>query len=395
MSRFSLGISGSRGVESSVHLREIAELDRDAEFAEIAGAKTELSPPNPVSLAVSCRNERVKPAPNGPDKLQIVDAGDQIDPNLVRVHQLNGTSQTSRYRGMVGLLSVTLCLGTAQSGAQNLEACLLGVQLADKRFASYWVQREGASLRIQRVPGPMRLKVGGSLVSVTFLRRETPRGLTEDVAFDPAPASYSPIPDGGTRTIWYLGEEIWTYEDVIRDRTPLLRTERLRGTGPGVVEIEISPAAQTSLMDAARTARESMSIADRDLIAEKYDPRHWGIRRGEGQWQVVGRLMPISDAFRAKVVDFLMPDPLPIRFGSRNPTFRTVRSRLSETRDVVNSPSGAMSVVLLESEIRVYSLKDGRLDRQAGFAGTDAPRVVATQWLTGAEVESFRGLLFP
>ena len=410
MERLGFPFPSGGGEEGFIHLGQGFEFDGDDELADLRRTESELATSNTVGDGLAIGDENIEPVLDCLHKFQVVDAGGEVHPDFIRVHAVEGTLPTmNSWRRCLsfGLTLLGSMLGTA-ANAQDI-GLLLGVREDAGPYRTYWVARQGVSVSINRLNGPLWVRKGSEFWELGMARREVGNWAEDTPIAWPAgkPRALPELKPPGPGEVAGQRNRLFTFVNPswvgMETRTEgaaegigqslksfVLRTVSIADF---VKEWSFSaafpgePAGSLDLQIQRYLA--SISDVERGRLSQRGEPVSWALRHHEGQWRVMARLGFASEADRGTYADVPIEVSIPRSLVPKSPTvpdWTHVKTLFAETRDYVTALDGTFVVVLGPQQIFVYGARNGRVSRQMGFASTQAPAIVMTQWFSGDEV---------
>lgn len=287
--------------------------------------------------------------------------------------------------------------------AQDL-GLLLGVRQDSGEYQSFWVAKQGVSVSIVRLNGPLWVKRGSEYWELGTVR-QTVGNWGEDRLYATPWKKAVTLPEldangrSGLRTVNItfasadrVGLDI--REEGVKGETSLRSLYFRTKLWPNLTDsmtfaTDFGAEQERSANNQINLYRESLSDSDRSRIEDRMSPHSWLLQHREGLWAVIARLGFNHESEREAHADVRLDVQIPPKIVERSPTvpdWTNVKSVLTDSRDFVTALDGSFVVVLAPRNVFVYGARNGRMSRQMGFASSHTPSVVSTQWFRGDTV---------
>ncbi|MGV8983053.1 hypothetical protein [Clostridium sp.] len=119
-----------------------------------------------------------------------------------------------------------------------------------------------------------------------------------------------------------------------------------------------------ALNSGARSYLGTISESDKKLLKETPASTNFGLFRENGKWLLRGRLEYLSPSVKNEYVDFNLPDEAPdnlVNYDSLFPSWEVIKQKVPNAVDGYTSPNKDIVVVLTNSKLLVYAIKNNIL----------------------------------
>ncbi|MBU3145722.1 hypothetical protein [Clostridium sp. CF012] len=142
-----------------------------------------------------------------------------------------------------------------------------------------------------------------------------------------------------------------------------------------------------SLNSGAKSYLRTIKEIDRNLLEDTPLPTNFGIFRKNGKWLLRGRLNFSSPSVKNEYADFNVPMGTPenlVNYDSLFPSWEVIKQKVPSASDAYTSPNKDIVVVLTNSKLLVYAIKDNILGeaplREVQLKNSEVS--VMAQWAT-------------
>lgn len=118
------------------------------------------------------------------------------------------------------------------------------------------------------------------------------------------------------------------------------------------------------LNSGAKSYLRTISEEDKRLLKDTPSPTNFGVFRENGKWLLRGRLDYASASEKGQYVDFNVPIVAPenlVNYDSLFPSWEVIKQKVPSAVDGYTSPNKDIAVVLTNSKLLVYPIKDNIL----------------------------------
>ena len=114
--------------------------------------------------------------------------------------------------------------------------------------------------------------------------------------------------------------------------------------------------------------------------------------RNNGKWVIQGRISPVLSG--GKVFDYLLsikPSRAVINYDTLIIPWKVLKGEVPFLVDAFTSPNGKMAIIITKSEIKIYKIMDGELDKTAIkiIPLKEGEKVIMSEWCEGAYVDKW------
>lgn len=146
------------------------------------------------------------------------------------------------------------------------------------------------------------------------------------------------------------------------------------------------------LNSGAKSYLRTIKELDKDLLNDTPSPTNFGVFRKNGKWLLRGRLNYSSPVVKNEYVDFNVPIEAPenlVNYDSLFPSWEVIKQKVPSALDAYTSPNKDIVVVLTNSKLLVYAIKNNILGeaplKELQLKNSEVS--VMAQWATDDYVE--------
>ena len=118
------------------------------------------------------------------------------------------------------------------------------------------------------------------------------------------------------------------------------------------------------LNSGAKSYLETISEEDKKLLKDTPSPTNFGVFRRNGKWLLRGRLNYLNTSEKNEYEDFNVPIEAPedlVNYDSLFPSWEVIKQKVPSAVDGYTSPNKDIAVILTNSKLLVYAIKDNIL----------------------------------
>lgn len=118
------------------------------------------------------------------------------------------------------------------------------------------------------------------------------------------------------------------------------------------------------LNSGAKSYLRTIPATDKDLLYDTPEPTNFGVFRENGKWLLRGRLNYASSSVKNKYVDFkvdIKASESLVNYDSLFPSWEVIKQKVPSALDAYTSPNKDIVVVLTNSKLLVYAIKNNIL----------------------------------
>ncbi len=237
--------------------------------------------------------------------------------------------------------------------AQDL-GLLLGVRQDSGEYQSYWVAKQGVSVSIVRLSGPLWVKRGSEYWELGTVRQTVGNWGEDRLYATPwkKPLTFPQLEANGrsglrTVNITFASADrvgLDIREEGVKGETSLRSLYFRTKLWPDLVDsvsfaTDFGAEQERSANNQINLYRESLNDSDRNRLEERMSPHSWLLQHKEGLWAVIARLGFTHESDRGSHAEVRLDVQIPPKLVEKSPAvpdWTNVKSFLNDSRDFVS-----------------------------------------------------------